>query len=233
MVSALETFASSLISVELRAQIPDAWRVALQPVEEQLAVIERHLASAQSEGDLVIPDQVAIFKALELDPQDVRVIIIGQDPYPNPDHAMGLSFSVPPGTTPLPPSLRNIIREIESDVGMCEVANGDLEPWVKQGVLLLNRSLTTCAGRSGVHAGIGWREVTDHIVRHILAIKPDAIGVLWGNSAQELAHHFNPDLLIQSVHPSPLSAHRGFFGSRCFSRTNTLLELQGNNSIIW
>lgn len=219
--------------MDLWADVPPEWRVALTPVRDQLAGISAQLQEFADQGDVIVPEVHRIFAALAMWPEDVRVIVIGQDPYPEPRHAMGLSFSVPKGTSPLPPSMKNIIAEIESEFGTCAVTDGDLSVWVDQGVLLLNRALTTCAGRSGAHAVIGWREVTDRIVEVVVEANPDVIGLLWGNSAQELQAKFAEDCVVSTSHPSPLSAYRGFIGSRCFIETNEKLVKSGHQPIRW
>ena len=219
--------------MDLWARVPSPWRVALTPVRDQLTRISVQLQGFAEQGDVIVPEPDRIFAALAMSPDAVRVILIGQDPYPEPRHAMGLSFSVPKGTAPLPPSMKNIIAEIESECGTCEVPDGDLSSWVDQGVLLLNRALTTCAGRSGAHALIGWREVTDRIVKVVVESNPDVIGLLWGNSAQELRSLFRKDCVVSTSHPSPLSAYRGFVGSRCFIETNEKLVQRGHLPIQW
>ena len=219
--------------MDLWTRVPPAWRVALEPISSHLADVSEVLAEFEAQGDLIVPRVDRIFAALAIPPADVRVVLIGQDPYPNPDHAVGLSFSVPTGTSPLPPSLKNIITEITTEFGSCRVNDGDLQVWVNQGVLLLNRALTTCAGRSGAHAHIGWREITDRIVQAVVEVNPDVIGLLWGNSAQELSPLFNLDHVVATSHPSPLSAYRGFIGSRCFIETNDKLVARGVTPIVW
>jgi uracil-DNA glycosylase len=161
----------------------------------------------------------------------VKVIIVGQDPYPNISDAIGLSFAVPPRKTGLPGSLLNIQKEIMTDIGSTTTADGDLTKWASQGVMLLNRVLTVTAGESGSHSKLGWQEITEKIVAHCANL--GAVGLLWGSSARELAHLFSEDCLVEGVHPSPLSAHRGFLGSKPFSRVNQLLENKGKTAIIW
>jgi len=161
----------------------------------------------------------------------VKVIIVGQDPYPNISDAIGLSFAVPPRKTGLPGSLLNIQKEIMTDIGSTTTADGDLTKWASQGVMLLNRVLTVTAGESGSHSKLGWQQITEKIVAHCANL--GAVGLLWGSSARELAHLFSEDCLVEGVHPSPLSAHRGFLGSKPFSRVNQLLENKGKTPIIW
>jgi uracil-DNA glycosylase len=161
----------------------------------------------------------------------VRVVIVGQDPYPNISDAIGLSFSVPPRKSGLPGSLMNIQKEIITDIGSTTTSDGDLTRWADQGVMLLNRTLTVSAGESASHSSLGWAAVTETVVKH-LAFQ-GVIAVLWGNSARELAQHFSEDHRVEGVHPSPLSAHRGFLGSKPFSQVNQKLLGQNQAPIIW
>ena len=209
--------------------LPFDWRLPLEGVHLQI----NSISAALSRRSDIVPAPKNIFRALQLAPKNVRVIVIGQDPYPNPDYACGLSFSVPAGTHPLPGSLRNIIAEVKSDIGSCSVVDGNLEPWVEQGVLLLNRVLTAQVKESNSHKGLGWQLVTERIVQAVLEVNPGVIAVLWGKQAQELKPLFNPERTIVGVHPSPLSAHRGFFGSRPFSAVNELLRQAGDSPIVW
>lgn len=211
--------------------LPQPWQPGLSQVRQQIERIDLKLTEIGYPD--VNPQKDQIFAALELPPQDVRVIIVGQDPYPNRYHAMGLAFSVPGDTKPLPPTLRNILRELQDDIPSAQIRSGDLSHWRSQGVLLLNRILTTTTGESLSHEALGWQIVTEAILKVVIEDNPEVIGVLWGNYAQETAHFFAPDCLITSVHPSPLSAHRGFFGSRPFSRVNTLLVERGHSPIHW
>ena len=214
---------------ELWGAIPRPWQPALECVHEQINSIS---ISLQGRSD-VLPPRDKIFRTLEIDPDNVRVIIVGQDPYPNAAHACGLSFSVPPGTKPLPGSLRNVVAEVSSDIGTCSVENGDLEPWLRQGVMLLNRTLTVEAGNSDSHKDLGWAKVTDQIVKAAVSAQPNVVGLLWGKQAQSLAGFFAEGRAVVGVHPSPLSAHRGFLGSRPFSRVNELLIQSGEPPIQW
>ncbi|MHA3978611.1 uracil-DNA glycosylase [Halovulum sp. GXIMD14794] len=180
-----------------------------------------------------LPPAPQVFAALELtQPEDVRVVILGQDPYPTPGHAHGLAFSVEPDVRPLPRSLNNIYKEMQDDLGACP-QDGDLRPWARQGVLLLNTALTVPPGSAGGHMKLGW----DQLALQVLAAlddRPRAF-LLWGRPAQKLAARVDPDrhLKIETAHPSPLSARRGFFGSKPFSRVNTWLESQGEPAISW
>lgn len=215
----------------LFALVPEPWQTLLANFEDQLDGIGKELRLRADSGERVLPDRKDVFRALELEPSNVRVIIVGQDPYPNSSDAMGLAFSVKPRTSGLPGSLMNIQKEIITDIGATTTSDGDLTRWSAQGVMLLNRVLTVSAGESASHQSLGWQEITEKIVE-IVASK-GAIGVLWGNSARELSHYFSSEKLIEGVHPSPLSAHRGFLGSRPFSRINQILNQEKQTAIIW
>lgn len=182
-------------------------------------------------GQEISPSYERVMRALSTPIDSVRVVIVGQDPYPNPAHANGLAFSVEKNVSPLPASLKNIYKELVSDCDIDYPANGDLTRWAEQGVLLLNRMLSTQVNQSLSHSLIGWKVITDEVA-HILGAKR-VIAVLWGMNAQELAHYFPTELTISGVHPSPLSAYRGFFGSQPFSRVNELLAIQGHPAIHW
>ena len=179
----------------------------------------------------VTPPYENIFAAYQLPPEDIKVAIFGQDPYPTPGYAHGLAFSVSAHTQPLPASLRNIFKELENDCGVKPDANGDLHRWADQGVLLLNQILTTRPTQSLAHENFGWQEFTAATAR--IVGESGAIGIFWGSKAQQLAKYFDPKLSITSAHPSPLSAHRGFFGSAPFSKTNALLRQSGKSEIVW
>lgn len=205
----------------------------MEPVRVQIDHISREITALESQGLEVLPAPQNVFRALRIAPSDVVVVIIGQDPYPNRLHACGLSFSVPAGTLPLPGSLRNILKEVISDTGQTQVTSGDLQPWVDQGVMLLNRTLTVTAGESNAHKDFGWDLVTDRIIDIVVAHNPDVVAVLWGNHAQRLKSKFNQSNVVLGVHPSPLSAHRGFFGSRPFSAANQILKTRQIEPIQW
>ena len=163
----------------------------------------------------------------------MRVLIVGQDPYPTPGHPVGLSFSVAPDVRPLPGSLRNILQEYREDLGLPQPQNGDLTPWTTQGVLLLNRVLTVAPGAPGSHRGKGWEAVTEQAIRALALRDQPLVAILWGRDARTLKPLLAPHPCIESAHPSPLSAHNGFFGSRPFSRANALLAEQGAEPIDW
>jgi len=209
------------------------WQVALQDSKPIVERISHELDSKISQGLQVLPPMENVFAALSENPESVKVIIVGQDPYPTFGHATGLAFSVPKGTNPLPPTLRNILRELAQDVPSNTVVEGDFSGWKEQGVLLLNRILTTEVGAVLAHKNLGWQDVSLEIVRAVRTANPDVVAVLWGKHSQKLAGEFRPECLVQSVHPSPLSAYRGFFGSRPFTKTNTLLTQNGKDPVIW
>lgn len=215
----------------LSSLVPDHWKEVLQDYSSQIDELGLKLQKRADQGEPILPDKKQLFRALELKPEQVKVIIVGQDPYPNISDAIGLSFSVPPRKTGLPGSLLNIQKEIMTDIGSTTTADGDLTKWAGQGIMLLNRVLTVTAGESGSHSKLGWQEITEKIVSHCANL--GALGLLWGSSARELAPLFKPDCLVEGVHPSPLSAHRGFLGSKPFSRVNQLLENKGKTVIIW
>jgi uracil-DNA glycosylase len=170
-------------------------------------------------------------KALSLDLDKCKILIVGQDPYPTAEYAMGLSFSVPAQITKIPPTLRNIFKELQSDLSLSQPIDGDLTHWHEQGVVMLNRTLTCLAGESNSHTNLGWSQITDRCAQ-VLADR-GVIAILWGKNAMELDKFFAHDKVIASAHPSPLSAYRGFFGSKPFSRVNMALERDGKAGINW
>lgn len=213
-------------------ELSSHWQNELNFLREDFDRIEKTLIHEANSGSVILPDKKHVFRALSVRPTEAKVLIVGQDPYPNPNHAIGLSFSVPMGTKPLPGSLQNIFKEIATDCGSPSIAkDGDLSPWVEQGVVLLNRTLTVRAGDSGSHQSLGWQKITDEIARKYA--QNGAIGLLWGNSAHELRKFFPENRLVYGVHPSPLSAHRGFIGSKPFTRINALLQAAGREPIRW
>ncbi len=203
--------------------VHSSWKEILAPFEEE---IQRILQIVN--GPDLAPASENIFKALEIDLFKVRVVIFGQDPYPTQGNANGLAFSVP-RHQPLPVSLRNIYQELKSDVGISPPNHGDLTSWTEEGVLLLNRVLTTRIGQPGAHSKVGWQKITDHIAKELG--QQNVIALLWGKRAEELSHYFSD--FITSPHPSPLSAYRGFFGSKPFSRINRALQNRGELPIDW
>ena len=210
--------------------VDPGWAEALAPVRERIESLAAALA-ARPEGYLPAPEHV--LRAFSRPLREVRVLIVGQDPYPTPGHAVGLAFSVAPGVRPLPRSLANVLTELTDDVGAERHLDGDLTPWADQGVLLLNRVLTVAPGAPGSHRGLGWEQVTDLAVRALVERGAPLVAVLWGRDAQTLRPLLGDVPVIASAHPSPLSARRGFFGSRPFSRVNTLLAQQGAAPVDW
>lgn len=206
---------------------------ALERVRPELERAAKAVAAARATGAFVQPGDARVLRALEVPMDSVRVLIVGQDPYPTRDFPVGWSFAVDAHTRPLPASLRNIFRELHADIGCAPAASGDLSHWVDQGVLLLNRVLTVVAGSAGSMRGIGWEEVSLALIRALAAHNPDLVVVLWGTDAAKLSSEFSADRCIMSAHPSPLAAHRGFFGSRPFSRVNDLLVQSGRAPIDW
>jgi len=220
--------------------IPESWQPVLEPV---LATAEARqlggfLVAEEQAGKQIYPPRGCRLKALELTPLDeVKVVILGQDPYHGPGQAMGLCFSVPEGVK-IPPSLVNIYKELEADLGVARADHGDLSKWARQGVLLLNNTLTVEAARAGSHAKRGWDAITDACVAAVAARDEPSVFILWGSHAQAKAKRIaglreGPHCVIESPHPSPLSAHRGFFGSKPFSRTNAFLSDHGREAIDW
>jgi len=201
-----------------------SWQRLLEPVAPEIEKILTEIATQD-----IAPPREEIFRAFDIDLEEVQVVIFGQDPYPTEGNAMGLAFSVPTYLTQIPASLRNIFQELESDLGLGRPSSGDLTSWERSGVLLLNRVLTTRVGETAAHSDLGWQKITNHIARELGA--RGVIAILWGKSAQELSRYFSN--YISSAHPSPLSAYRGFFGSKPFSRVNELLISQGKSPIDW
>ena len=211
---------------------PD-WAEALAPVDEQLAAMGRFLRAELAAGRSYLPAGDAILRAFERPLADVRVLVVGQDPYPTPGHPIGLSFAVARDVRPLPGSLRNIYAELRSDVGIEPPAHGDVTAWTEQGVMLLNRVLTVRPGESASHRGRGWEAVTAQAIEVLATRGGPLAAILWGRDAQSLKGMLGPVPWVESVHPSPLSASRGFFGSRPFSRVNSLLADQGAPPVDW
>ncbi|GAB3907292.1 uracil-DNA glycosylase [Kibdelosporangium lantanae] len=184
-------------------------------------------------GRTYLPAGENVLRAFKQPFDDVRVLIVGQDPYPTPGHAVGLSFSVAPEVRPIPKSLINIYKEYMEDLGYPKPSNGDLTPWTENGVLLLNRALTVMPGKPNSHQGKGWEEVTEQAIRALAARDKPLVSILWGRNARNLRPMLDPLPCIESAHPSPMSAAGGFFGSRPFSRANELLERQGAQPVDW
>jgi uracil-DNA glycosylase len=218
---------------DLSEVVEAGWASALEPVAERIAAMGDFLRAEIAAGRRYLPAGENVLRAFSQPFADVRVLIMGQDPYPTPGHAVGLSFSVPAGLRPLPPSLVNIFREYSSDLGYPAPASGDLSPWTGHGVLLLNRVLTVQPRKPGSHRGKGWEAVTEQAIRALAARGVPLVAILWGRDARDLAPLLGQVPLIESAHPSPYSADRGFFGSRPFSRANLLLEQQGGTPVDW
>lgn len=218
---------------DLKHVVEAGWAAALEPVADRITAMGDFLRAEIAAGRRYLPAGEHVLRAFQQPFGEVRVLIMGQDPYPTPGHAVGLSFSVPPGVRPLPPSLVNIFREYAADLGHPAPSSGDLVPWSERGVLLLNRILTVQPGKPGSHRGRGWEEVTEQALRALAARQAPLVAILWGRDARSLAPLLGHVPLIESAHPSPYSADRGFFGSRPFSRANLLLEQQGCQPIDW
>jgi uracil-DNA glycosylase len=209
------------------------WAKALEPVAPQVTAMGEFLRAEIAAGRTYLPAGEHVLRAFQQPFHDVRVLIVGQDPYPTPGHAVGLSFSVAPDVRPIPKSLVNIYKEYTEDLGHPLPSNGDLTPWADQGVLLLNRALTVQPGKSNSHQGKGWEEVTEQAIKALAARSEPVVAILWGRNARNLRPMLGEVPCIESAHPSPLSAHNGFFGSRPFSRANQLLEQQGAAPVDW
>jgi uracil-DNA glycosylase len=184
-------------------------------------------------GNHFVPAIENVFAVLAVAPSDVSVVILGQDPYPTPSHAIGLAFAVPAGTQPLPGSLRNIFKEIETDTGQSTKAECSLKAWVDQGVLLLNTSLTTETGVRAGHSTWPWDHVIQTLLKQVIEMNPKVAAILWGNHAKQFASLFDSESIVESAHPSPLSASRGFLGSKPFSRVNSILAANQKSVINW
>ena len=213
--------------------IDDGWAAALEPVKGRAAELEAFLDGEEANGDGFLPARENVLRAFARPLADVRVLIVGQDPYATPGHPIGLSFAVDRRVRPLPRSLGNIFRELRDDLGVDAAEHGDLSGWADNGVMLLNRALTVRPGAAGSHRGRGWEEVTDLAIRTLVAREQPLVAILWGRDAQSLEPMLGDTPVIASAHPSPLSASRGFFGSRPFSRANAALETQGAHPIDW
>lgn len=213
--------------------IDSGWADALSPVADQIAGIGERLRAEVAAGRRYLPAGDRVLRAFARPLADVRVLIVGQDPYPTPGHPIGLSFAVDAHVRPLPRSLANIYRELDDDLGIRPASHGDLSAWSDQGVMLLNRVLTVSPGAPGSHRGWGWEAVTEHAIRTLAARDHPLVAILWGRDAGGLRSLLGSTPIIESPHPSPLSASRGFFGSRPFSRANELLEQQGADPIDW
>jgi uracil-DNA glycosylase len=213
--------------------VDDSWVPALAPVAPVIAELGAFLRAEVAAGRGYLPSGDNVLRAFRQPLDDVRVLIVGQDPYPTPGHPVGLCFSVAPEVRPLPRSLVNIYTELRNDLGITPPETGDLTPWTEQGVLLLNRVLTVGPGRSGSHQGKGWETVTERAIEALVARGGPLVAILWGRQARSLAPLLRTVPRVESAHPSPLSAHSGFFGSRPFSRANDLLVAAGGRPVDW
>ncbi|MEU3602354.1 uracil-DNA glycosylase [Streptomyces sp. NPDC006798] len=213
--------------------VEPGWAKALEPVAGRIAEMGDFLRTEVAQGRTYLPAGAHVLRAFQQPFDDVRVLIVGQDPYPTPGHAVGLSFSVAPDVRPVPKSLDNIFWEMHKDLGHPRPSNGDLTPWADQGVLLLNRSLTTAPRKPAAHRGKGWEEVTGQAIRALVERGKPLVSILWGRDARDLRPLLGSLPAIESAHPSPMSADRGFFGSRPFSRANELLVEQGARPVEW
>lgn len=216
-----------------RGLVAPDWAEALAPVEDRIAAMGRFLREEIAAGRAYLPHGDQVLRAFQRPLADVRVLVVGQDPYPTPGHPIGLSFAVAPDVRPVPRSLANIYAELRSDLGIDPVPHGDLTAWADQGVMLLNRVLTVAPGQAASHRGRGWEEVTERAIHVLAARGGPCAAILWGRDAQSLKPMLGPIPWVESAHPSPLSASRGFFGSRPFSRVDRLLEEQGGAPVDW
>ncbi len=204
---------------------PD-WQIQLADMEDRICSIAEQISSEK-----YLPAKHQIFRALSQPIAHTKVLIVGQDPYPNPDYPCGLAFSINPEVTKIPGSLNNILKEVGNDIGSTQIVGGDLTPWHEQGVMLLNRILTVRPGESGSHSSLGWQAISERVAE--VLNERSVIPILWGKFAQELTPKFTHGSIISGVHPSPLSAHRGFFGSKPFSSANRALREMGLPEINW
>jgi len=224
---------SALAGLVDRGLMAADWAEALAPVEPHLEVMGRFLREELAAGRPYLPQGDHILRAFQRPLAEVKVLIAGQDPYPTPGHPVGLCFSVAPDVRPVPASLVNIYKELATDLGVPTPGHGDLSAWADQGVMLLNRVLTVRPGAPASHRGRGWEAVTGHAIAVLAKRGGPLAAILWGRDAQSLKPMLGPVPWVESVHPSPLSAHRGFFGSRPFSRVNALLTQQGGTPVEW
>lgn len=226
--------------MDLIAPLDPGWERALASQREALAAVGQNIQARRAAGEQVLPAPEHVLRAFRQPFEQVKVLILGQDPYPTPGHPIGMSFAVDRHVSPLPRSLANIYRELSSDVGIPPAAHGDLTTWADQGVLLLNRVLTVAAGEPASHRRLGWEGITQAAVQALASRGTPLVAILWGADArkmapvlQEHAPQASPVGIVESAHPSPLSARRGFFGSKPFSRTNELLQQAGTTPIDW
>jgi uracil-DNA glycosylase len=224
---------SALAGLVSKGLVAPDWADALAPVDDQIAAMGRFLREELALGRPYLPAGDRVFRAFQRPLASVRVLIVGQDPYPTPGHPIGLSFAVEAHVRPLPATLQNIYRELATDLGVTPPEHGDLSAWADRGVMLLNRALTVRPGASASHAGKGWEVITSRAIEALATRGGPLAAILWGRQAQSLKPLLGSIPCVESVHPSPLSAHRGFFGSRPFSRVNELLVQQGGEPMDW
>ncbi|NKY99370.1 uracil-DNA glycosylase [Nocardiopsis alborubida] len=217
---------------DLKEIMDSGWAEALEPVAPQIAAMGDFLRQEVAEGRTYLPAGENVLRAFKQPFEDVRVLIVGQDPYPTPGNAVGLSFSVAPDVR-LPASLRNIYKEMVDDLGVPMPSSGDLTPWTQQGVLLLNRVLSVEPGKAGSHRGKGWEAVTEQAIRALAERDKPLVAILWGRDARNLRPLMPGVPCVESAHPSPLSAKNGFFGSKPFSRANEMLKEQNSELVNW
>ncbi|WP_326820399.1 uracil-DNA glycosylase [Streptosporangium sp. NBC_01756] len=217
----------------LNEVVEAGWATALEPVAGKIAAMGDLLRKEVAEGRQYLPSGPNVLRAFQQPFDQVKVLIVGQDPYPTPGHPIGLSFSVAAEVRPIPASLRNIYKELTEDLGLPMPSNGDLTPWAEHGVLLLNRVLTVVPGKPASHRGKGWEEITEQAIKALAARGKPLVAILWGRDARNLRPMLGDVPAIESAHPSPLSARNGFFGSRPFSRANELLVEQGTAPVEW
>ncbi len=225
--------AKSLDELADAGLIDPGWADALAPVAPDIAALGERLRAETAAGRPYLPAGDRVLRAFARPLDGVKVLIVGQDPYPTPGHPIGLSFAVDAHVRPLPRSLGNIYRELHDDLGIAPAPHGDLSAWSDQGVMLLNRVLTVAPGAPASHRGWGWEGVTEHAIRTLVARDRPLVAILWGRDAANLRPLLGDTPIIESAHPSPLSASRGFFGSKPFSRANALLEQQGADPVDW
>jgi len=223
----------TLTELAASGDLDPGWASVLAPAQGTITALGDFLRAESAAGRGYLPAGPNVLRAFRTPFESVRVLVVGQDPYPNPGHPIGLAFAVEPHVRPVPRSLANIYRELRDDLGVETPAHGDLSAWSGQGVLLLNRVLTVQPGASGSHRGKGWEAVTELAIRALVARGTPLVSVLWGRDAAALAPLLGETPSVRSAHPSPLSASRGFFGSRPFSRVNALLEEQGAPPVDW
>ena len=225
--------ARSLAELSTSGLIDAGWAQALEPVAPDIAALGERLRAEVAAGRRYLPTGDHVLRAFQRPLAQVKVLIVGQDPYPTPGHPIGLSFAVEKHVRPLPRSLSNIYQELNADLGIPPAPHGDLSAWSDQGVMLLNRVLTVAPGAPASHRGWGWEKVTEHAIRTLVDRDGPLVAILWGRDAASLRPLLGSTPIIESPHPSPLSASRGFFGSKPFSRANELLAQQGAAPVEW